>query len=241
MAESAKILSPEKKVLLPVIDAGCPMSDMITGEDLKKYKEENPNVPIVTYVNSSAEVKAYSDICCTSSNALNVVKSLDAKEILFAPDKNLGSYIAGKITDKKIRLWHGFCITHERVETSEIDSARERRPGVKILVHPECNPKIVEKADFVGSTSQIIDYVKTSSDSEFYIGTEMGILHSMRKVAPNKELHLLSKSLVCYNMKKTSLEDVYNALKNDVNEINIDEDIRVKAYNALKRMLSINA
>ena len=241
MAESAKILSPEKKVLLPVIDAGCPMADMITGEDLRKYKEENPNVQIVTYVNSSAEVKAYSDICCTSSNALNVVKSLDSNEILFAPDKNLGSYIAGQVKDKNITLWNGFCITHESVKTDEVDLARSKRPNVKILIHPECNPKIVEKADFIGSTSQIIEYVKNSDDKEFYIGTEMGILHSIRKVAPDKELHLLSKSLVCYNMKKTSLQDVYNALKNDMNEIVIDEDIRLKAYNSLKRMLSIDA
>jgi len=241
MAESAKILSPDKKVLLPVIDAGCPMADMVTGEDLKKFKEKNPDIPIVTYVNSSAEVKAYSDICCTSSNALNVVNSIDADEILFAPDKNLGSYIADRVKDKKIRLWNGFCITHERMEVSEIEEAKKLRPNVKILVHPECNPKIVERADFVGSTSQIIDYVKNSEDKEFYIGTEMGILHSIWKIAKDKELHLLSKTLVCYNMKKTSLEDVYNALKNDVNEIEIDEDIRIKAYDALKRMLDINA
>lgn len=240
MAESAKILSPDKKVYLPAADAGCPMADMITGEALREYKEKNPDRVIVTYVNSSADVKANSDICCTSSNALKVIESLDSDKILFAPDKNLGAYIANKMPEKDIELWNGFCITHERVNTDEVALIRSRKPGVEILVHPECNPSIVALADFVGSTSQIIEYVKNANDKEFIIGTEMGILHSLRKAAPGKRFHLLSPSLICYNMKKTSLEDVYNVLKNEVNEINVEEDIREKAYSALKKMIDLN-
>lgn len=240
MAESAKILSPTKRVFLPAADAGCPMADMITGDALKKYKEENPDRVVVTYVNSSAEVKAYSDICCTSSNALKVIESIKEEKILFGPDRNLGSFIANQVEGKDIELWNGFCITHERVLPEEIALIRNKKPGVRVLVHPECNPKVVELADFVGSTSQIIEHVKNSDDKEFIIGTEMGILHSLRKAAPGKKFHLLSPSLICYNMKKTSLEDVYNVLKNEVNEIQVEEEIRLKAYNSLKRMLDLN-
>lgn len=239
MAESAKILSPTKKVLLPVIDAGCPMADMVTADDLRKFKEENPEVPIVTYVNSSAEVKAYSDICCTSSNALKVVQSMDAKKILFAPDRNLSHWISLQVPDKEIIKWNGFCITHERVTPDEVDEVRAKFPGVRLLAHPECNPAVVVKADFVGSTAQIIEFARNASDESFIIGTEMGILHTLRNQNPNKKFHLLSPSLICYNMKKTSLADVYNALLNDVNVIEIDETIRLKAYTALKRMLEI--
>jgi len=207
---------------------------------LREYKEKNPDRVIVTYVNSSADVKANSDICCTSSNALKIIESLDSNKILFAPDKNLGAYIASKMPDKDIELWNGFCITHERVNTDEVSQIRLRKPGVEVLVHPECNPSIVALADFVGSTSQIIEHVKNSNEKEFIIGTEMGILHSLRKAVPGKKFHLLSPSLICYNMKKTSLEDVYNVLKNEVNEINVEESIREKAYSALKKMIDVN-
>ncbi len=240
MAESAKILNPSKKVYLPAADAGCPMADMIKGEDLREYKKNNPDRIIVTYVNSSADVKANSDICCTSSNALRVIESLDSDKILFAPDKNLGSYIANKLRHKDIELWNGFCITHERVNMSEIGAARMSRPNVKILVHTECNPIVVTLADFVGSTSEIIEYTKNSEDKEFIIGTEMGILHSLRKASPDKKFHLLSPSLVCHNMKKTSLDDIYNVLKNEVNEITVDEEIREKAYVSLKKMIDLD-
>lgn len=239
MAESAKILSPEKKVLLPAIDAGCPMADMITAEKLRAYKAEHPNAKIVTYVNTSAEVKAESDICCTSSNALAVVNSIDSDEILFAPDKNLGSYINSQLKDKQMDLYHGYCITHERVQESEILLVKEKNPGVKILVHPECNPLIVKHADFVGSTSQILQYARTHEDKSFIIGTEMGILHTLRKENIGKKFTLLSPALICYNMKKTSLEDVLHVLKTEENEILVEESIRVKAYSSLKKMLEI--
>lgn len=239
MAESAKILSPEKKVLLPAIDAGCPMADMVTAEKLSAYKAENPDAQICVYVNSSAEVKAEADICCTSSNALKVVESLESNKILFAPDKNLGSYINSQLKDKQMELWNGFCITHERVREEEIKLVKEKKAGVQVVVHPECNPLVVQHADFVGSTSQILSYIKNSTDKEFIIGTEMGILHTLRKENLYKKFTLLSPALICYNMKKTSLEDVLHVLKTEENEIKVDETIRQKAYKSLKRMLEV--
>lgn len=239
MAESAKILSPTKTVLLPALDAGCPMADMINAEDLKKYRDENPDVAVVTYVNSSAEVKAYSDICCTSSNALRVIRSMKENRIMFGPDRNLADFVAKQVPEKEIIPWNGFCITHERVTVEDVEKARAEFPGVKLLAHPECNPEIVKMADFAGSTAQIIEYAKNSTDPEFIIGTEMGILHQLRKDSPEKHFRLLAPCLVCYNMKKTSLEDVYVALRDGVNIIEIDEDIRTRAYTALKRMLEV--
>lgn len=240
MAESAKILSPNKKVLLPVLDAGCPMADMIDADQLRMFKEEYPDATVACYVNSSAEVKAESDICVTSSNALKIIKSLDSKRILFIPDQNLGHYISRKVPEKEIISWEGFCITHHRVRHNEIDMIRKHRGETKILVHPECNPAVVEKADFVGSTSQIIEHIKQSDEKEFIIGTEMGILHTLRKQNPGKKFHLLSPSLVCYNMKKTSLEDVYRALKDEKNEISVDKEVMDKAYKSLERMLELS-
>jgi len=240
MAESAKILSPEKKVLLPAKDAGCPMADMITGESLRDYKDKNPNATVVCYVNSSAEVKAECDVCCTSSNALKIVESLDAEQILFAPDRNLGSYINSHLKDKQMELWNGFCITHERVREEEIRMIKNKKAGVQVVVHPECNPAVVQHADFVGSTSQIMAYIKKSEDKEFIIGTEMGILHSLRKENLYKKFTLLSPSLICYNMKKTSLEDVYHVLKTEENEIIVEESVRKKAFTSLNRMLELS-
>lgn len=240
MAESAKILNPSKTVLLPALDAGCPMADMITGEELKKFKEANPGIPVVAYVNTSADVKAYTDICCTSSNALNVVKSLGVEKVLFVPDRNLGNFIAKQIPEVEIIPWDGFCITHERVEEEDVMEMKEKHPGVKLLIHPECNPIIVKHADFAGSTSQIIDYVVNSNDEEFIIGTEAGILHTIEKMAPNKKCHLLSKCLVCQNMKKTTLNHVYEALKFNQHEVIVDEDVRLRAEQSLIRMLEVN-
>ena len=240
MAESAKILSPTKKVLLPAIDAGCPMADMITAEKLRDYKNENPGTTVVCYVNSSAEVKAECDVCCTSSNALKIVESLESDKILFAPDRNLGNYINQKLPNKKMELWNGFCITHERVKFEEVQMVRNKKPGVQVVVHPECNPTVVELADFVGSTSQILEHIRNSEDKEFIVGTEMGILHTLRKENLYKKFTLLSPSLICYNMKKTSLEDVLHVLKTEENEINVDEAVREKAYHSLNKMLELS-
>ncbi|QZY55009.1 quinolinate synthase NadA [Crassaminicella profunda] len=240
MAESAKILSPDKKVLLPVYDAGCPMADMVDAESLRIFKKEYPDVPIVCYVNSSAEVKAESDICCTSSNALKIVKSIKKDKILFVPDQNLGSYIKEQVPEKEIILWEGYCITHHRVRSIEVNAAKNNHPNALVLVHPECSKAVVEKADFVGSTAQIIDYAKKSENKSFIIGTEMGILHQLRKDNPDKKFYLISPALTCYNMKKTSLEDIYNALKFDQYEIKVEKDLRQRSLVSLERMLKIS-
>ncbi|AEV70641.1 quinolinate synthase NadA [Acetivibrio clariflavus] len=240
MAESAKILSPDKIVLLPEIDAGCPMADMVTKEALIEEKKKHPNATVVCYINSSAEVKSECDICCTSSNAVNIVRSVKSKDILFVPDMNLGSYVAKMVPDKNIILWEGYCITHHRIKISELERAKELRPNAKVLVHPECQPDIVAAADFVGSTKQIIDYAANSPDKEFIIGTEMGVLFKLKRDNPDKSFYLLSQGLVCPNMKKTSLLSVYRSLKEMNYEINLDETIRLKAKKALDNMLEIS-
>lgn len=239
MAESAKILSPEKRVFLANSDAGCPMADMIDTDSLREFKEKHENIPVVTYVNSSAAVKAESDICCTSANALSIVNSIESDKIIFTPDRCLGHYIGTLLPEKEIILYDGFCITHNRLEVSDIEKAREEYPGVKLLVHPECDPEIVEKADFVGSTSAIIAYCKNSDDDKFIIGTEEGILHQLKKDSPEKEFILLSDTLVCENMKKTSLEDMRDVLRDEKNEIFIDEKVRKAAFDSLDKMLKI--
>lgn len=240
MAESAKILSPQKKVILPVLEAGCPMADMITAPLLEAFKKAHPGIPVVCYVNTSAAVKALCDVSCTSSNAVKIVKGLGAEKILFVPDKNLAHYVQQQVPEVEIIPWDGFCITHERIEFEEVSEARAKHPNAPMLVHPECNPIIAQAADFVGSTSQIIAAVRESAANEFIIGTEMGILHTLRKENPGKKFHLLSPALICYNMKKTTLEDVYLALRDERHEINLDESLRLDAYRSLQRMLSLS-
>ncbi|HOM41954.1 MAG TPA: quinolinate synthase NadA [Bacillota bacterium] len=239
MAESAKILSPDKTVLLPVRDAGCPMADMVTAPKLREMKARYPDAAVVCYVNSSAEVKAESDVCCTSSNALKVVESLENKQVIFVPDKNLGSYIASKVKNKEIILWKGFCITHKRVKVEEVQKIRQLHPNAKILMHPECEPEVQKLADFLGSTSAIIKYAGEIPEKDIIIGTEEGILHLLKKQNPDKNFYLLSTGLICTNMKKTRLEDVHRALLNMQHEIHVDENIRIKALKSLERMLKI--
>ncbi len=239
MAESAKILNPEKRVLLPVLDAGCPMADMANADELIKMKSENPGVPVVTYVNSSAEVKAESDICCTSSNAVKVVESLKSDKVIFAPDQNLGTYVGEMCEGVEVLLWNGYCPTHHQVSISDIDAIRKQYPDTKILVHPECRPDVFHKADFVGSTAQILKYARECDDKQLIIGTEEGILHTLQKESPSKEFILLSKGLVCLNMKKTGLSDVLKALEEETHEIFIDPKISEKANRALERMLNL--
>lgn len=239
MAETAKILSPEKKVILPVIEAGCPMADMVTAKQLRKVKKQYPNAKVVCYVNSSAEVKAESDICCTSSNAVAVIKSIDAKQILFVPDQNLGTYVASQVKDKEIILWQGYCIVHHQLRHECLVHIKEKYPNAPILVHPECRPQIVNHADFVGSTAQIIKRAGELKDKKIIIGTEKGILYTLKKQNPHKDFILLSERLTCLNMKKTSLEDVKDALENERYTIEVDPIIREKAYRALKKMISL--
>jgi len=239
MAESAKILSPDKTVLLPEIDAGCPMADMVTAAALREFKKNHPDAKVVCYINSSAEVKAESDVCCTSSNALNIVKSISETDIIFVPDKNLGAYVAKQVPEKNIIFWEGFCPTHHRISPEEVLKVKELHPDAQLLVHPECRPEVVELADFAGSTKQIIDFANNSSAQKMIIGTEVGVLHKLRNDNPEKTFYLLSQGLTCPNMKKTTLESVYISLRDMKYQIELDEDIRLKAKTCLDRMLEM--
>jgi len=239
MAESAKILSPEKTVLLPEIHAGCPMADMVTPEALRRRKAELPGVKVVCYINSTAEVKAECDYCCTSSNAVDVIRAIPEKDILFVPDQNLGSWVAAQVPEKNIILWDGYCITHHRIRKDEVLRMRTLHPDAVLLVHPECKPEIVALADFVGSTKQIIDYAKSSPAGKFIIGTEMGVMHQLQKDSPGKTFWLMSPGLVCPNMKKTTLESVYEALRDGKYNITLEESVRLKAKTCLDRMLQV--
>jgi quinolinate synthase len=238
MAESASILSPEKVVLLPDNSAGCPLADMLNVEELKRIKTEYPAAAVVSYVNSSAVIKAESDICCTSSNALEIVQSVRERQIIFVPDKNLGNYVA-KRTDKQIITTDGFCPAHERVRIEDVKRAREVLVNAPILVHPECPPEVVRMADYVGSTEGILSYVRKSTADVFAIGTEQGILHSLKIENPDKEFHLLSSCLLCDDMKKNSLEKIAISLAGLKNRVEVPEDIRRKAYRSLQKMIAI--
>lgn len=239
MAETAKVLSPTKTVLLPELDAGCPLADTITAEDLAQLKEEHPGVPVVCYINSSTAVKAQSDLCCTSANAVKVVAALAGHEVIFVPDQNLGHYVAQQLPNKHLILWPGACVTHAKVKPEHIAEVRRLHPDAPVLVHPECAPPVVDMADFVGSTSKIIEYAEKSPAATFIIGTEMGVLCSLRRRNPQKKFYLLTPGLVCPNMKKTRLDSVYRALAENRYEIQVDEDLAARARKALDKMLEL--
>lgn len=239
MAESAKILSPDKTVLLPEKLAGCPMADMVTAEALREEKKKYPNAVTVCYINSSAEVKAECDVCCTSSNAVNIIRKINEKDILFVPDMNLSRYVQKQCPEKNIILWNGYCPTHNKIKPEDVLKVRELHPDALFLVHPECTPEVCELADYVGSTKQIIDYAGTSDSKKFIIGTEMGVMYALRKNNPDKEFFLLSPGMICPNMKKTSLESVYKALSENIYEINLDKDIIDRASKSLDKMLEL--
>lgn len=239
MAESAKILAPDKTVLLPERQAGCPMAQMVSAEGLKALKQKHPDAAVVTYINSSAEVKAESDVIVTSSNALKVIKALNRKKIIFAPDKNLGSYVAKMIPEIEVILWSGFCPTHHKIKPDEVAQIKEKHPDALLLVHPECTPEVLEYADFVGSTKEIIEYATKSENKKFIIGTEMGVLHPLQRDNPDKTFYLMAAGLVCPNMKKTSLDSVLNCLKTGYYEMIVPEDVALKARRALDRMLEL--
>ena len=239
MAETAKILSPNKKVLLPRLESGCMMADMIDEEQIKAFKEKYPNKPVVCYVNSSAKVKAYADICCTSSNAINVVKSLNTDTVLFVPDRNLGSYVAEQ-TGVNVICYDGCCPTHLLITEEILKENKKQYPNAEILIHPECTKETLKLADFVGSTTQIINYVAKSDKKEFIIATEKGVQERLKRDYPNKTFILPSEKIVCQNMKWHKLEDIYNALKNEEHEIFVDEEIAKSAKNTIERMIAIN-
>lgn len=239
MAETAKIISPEKTVLLPEPDAGCPMADMVTPEDVELLRKEHPNAAVVCYVNSSAEVKAVSDICCTSSNAIRVVGSLKEKEIIFVPDRNLGHYVSRFFPEKRFILFDGFCPTHNKITVTDMEQVRAAHPDTPILVHPECVPEVVNRADFTGSTAQIIDHAVNSGREEFIIGTEIGVLHRLQKLCPGKRFYSLHAAMVCPNMKKTTPLSVYDALDKMQYKIELDAQVIKKASVSLARMLAV--
>jgi quinolinate synthase len=239
MAETASILNPDKTILLPVKEAGCPMADMITLPNLRKLKKSHPGAPVVCYVNSSAAVKGESDICCTSSNAVEVVASLPEKQVIFVPDKNLGTYIQSKIPDKKIILWEGFCPTHMRISEEEILDAKKKHPKAQFIAHPECPPRLLVHADYIGSTSGMLSYVKNSPKKEFIVGTEMGMIYRLEKESSGKKFYTPSEHFICADMKLTTLGWVAHSLENMVFEVKVSEPVREKARRSLDRMLAI--
>ena len=239
MGESAKMLNPDKKVLMPDLNADCPMAHMASKAVIKKMKEEYEDLAVVCYINSTAELKTMADICVTSSNAVKIVRSLPNKNIFFIPDGNLGAYVKKQVPEKNIILNDGYCITHKRVTLKDVEKAREEHPNVPIIVHPECVNEVVEATDFAGSTSELIQYTVDNPSKEFVIGTELGVLHEMQLKSPDKTFYPLSDKLICMNMKKVSLEKVYDCLLNETNEVFVDEEVKAMAEKSLDRMLEL--
>lgn len=239
MAETAKILSPNKKVLYPRPEAGCFMADMINLADLNKFKNEHPNIPVVCYVNSSAEIKANSDICCTSANAVDIVKSLNVEKVLFVPDRGLGSYVNSKLENTEVICFPGCCPTHMKITTEDIKIVKEKYPTAKVLVHPECRLDVINMADCVGSTTKIMEYAKNSDDKQFIIVTEKGVVDRLTRDYPEKEFILISEKAICQNMKWNTLEDILISLENELYEVELDPKTSKQAYSAIEKMLNL--
>jgi quinolinate synthase len=238
MGESAKILAPNKTVIIPDERAGCPMADMVNVRGLQELKQKHPNAKVVTYINSSAEIKAETDICCTSSNAIKVVQSLDTDEVIWVPDKNLGHYVA-QFTDKKMIIWEGYCNTHDMLTVKDVVEMRAQYPNAEFIVHPECRPEVVEMGDFVGSTTGLIKYVRESDCKEFIVGTEDGTGYQMRVENPDKSFHFATKYLVCPNMKVNNLKKLVKCLETMTPEIYVPPQVADKARLSLERMLQV--
>lgn len=236
MAESAKILSPNKRILIPVNDTTCPMADMATVDKLKAMKLRNPKAKVVTYINSNGDIKALSDVCVTSSSAKAILNNIEEEEIIFIPDRNLGSYLQENIQNKKFILYDGFCPVHERVEEEEVLTLKNRYPNFKVLVHPECSKKVRDLGDFIGSTSEIIDYSVQDGTNGFIVVTEEGVLYQMKEKSPNKTFIPIESGMICPNMKKISMKDLYNCLINEEFEVHIEEELRLKAHKSLENM-----
>jgi len=237
MAESAKILNPDKNVIIPDIDAKCPMAGMAKAEDLIKLKKEYPDAEVVSYINTTADIKALSDICCTSSNGVNVVKSVSSDEVIFVPDQNLGAYIQ-RFVDKKMVLWPGFCATHHKIHKEHIQKLKNEHPNAEILVHPECRPEIIDIADYALSTNGMVNHAKESDKKEFIIGTEKELCYRLKNENPDKMFYPI-KSAICPNMKKITLEKVLNSLETLEPKIDLSEDIIKKAKQPLERMMDV--
>jgi quinolinate synthase len=240
MAETAKIISPEKLVLMPDPNAGCPMANMVTVRELRAMKAEHPAAAVVTYVNSSAAVKAESDVCCTSANAVNVVRSVPAdREVLFVPDRNLGRWVSEQLGREMI-LWDGYCPTHQRILPDQVARMKDAHPDALFVCHPECPWETIQLADHVGSTTGILKFCAESDAREFVIGTEMGIIHRLRKENPGKVFHEVSPLADCPNMKLSTLEKVLWSLEDLVYEITVPDDVSDRARGAIERMLAVS-
>ena len=240
MAETAKILSPDKKVLLPRIEAGCRMADMVDLEQIREFKALYPEAPLVCYVNSSAEVKSEADICCTSANAVQVVKSLNMDRVLFAPDKYLGTYVANQLPDIEIITYPGYCPTHISITVEDVERMKSEYPDAKVLAHPECNQNVTALADFVGSTTAIMKYAKESDSRDFIIVTEQGVVDRLSRDYKDKNFYLVSQRAICPNMKLNTLHDIYDVLQNENNEVFVDEKIAEGARKSIEKMISVN-
>jgi len=238
MAETAAILSPQKTVIQPAKGAWCPMAHMITPGQLRELKTLYPNAAVVCYVNSTAEVKAESDICCTSANGVQVVNSLDQNQVIFVPDRNLAAYVA-RHTKKQIIPWNGYCYVHDHFTPDEVKAARAMHPGAEVLVHPECRPEVIDQADFVYSTAGMGRHAKSSKAREFIIGTEVGMIYRLKKENPEKQFYPLSEKAVCQNMKKTNQEMVLRALQTLGPQVSVPQDIALRAKRAIERMLDV--
>ncbi len=238
MAESAAILSPEKTVLLPVVDASCPMSHMVTAKDVRELKAEYPGAAVMCYVNTSAAVKAESDVCCTSANAINVVNKLDVDQVIFVPDRNLAHYVQ-MWTEKELIIWDGYCPTHENIKVQDIQARRRAMPDIEVIVHPECRPEVVEEADFVYGTSGMLRRARVSKAKRMLIGTETGMLYRLQKDNPTKQFYPPSDNTVCPNMKLTTLDAVADALAEMRYRITVERSVQRRAKKALELMLQV--
>lgn len=239
MAQTAKILSPEKKVLLPRLDSGCPMADMINREQIIEFKKQHPNITTVCYINTTAEVKAECDMCVTSSNAIRVVKALNKDKILFLPDANLGRWIEKNCEGVEVIKYSGYCPVHFDITVPELEKIKKEQPSAMVLMHPECNEKSLEMADFIGSTTEIMNFVKNSNEKEFIIATELGVLQRLVRDYPDKSFYLATSKAVCPNMKKNSLEDILHVLETEENEIIVEDTLIEKSLLPIRRMLEI--
>lgn len=240
MAQTAKLLSPNKKVLLPQIHAGCRMADMISYKQLKEFKAMHPDIPTVCYVNSTAEVKSECDMCCTSSNAVNIVKSMNEEKILFVPDTYLGKWVEKQLGNVEVITYPGFCPTHLKIRPKDIEEARKAHPNALVLAHPECHMSVSDMADYVGSTTGIMKFAKESDNKSFIIATEQGVVDRLKRDLSDKEIIPVKDNVVCPNMKMTSLEDILEVLETEKNEINVDADIAEKAVKCIDRMLEVS-
>lgn len=240
MAQTAKILSPAKKVLLPRLESGCLMADMVNLEQLREFKSKYPNIPTVCYINSTAEVKSECDICCTSSNALKIVDSLKADKVLFLPDTYLGKWVEKNLDGVEVITYPGYCPTHLRIKPEDILEMRKKYPDAEVLTHPECHKEVTALSDYVGSTTGIMKYAKESNKKTFIIATEKGVVDRLKRDLPDKEFILIKDNIICPNMKWHTLEDIYNALEYEQHEIDVEPELASKALGCIDRMLEVS-